>query len=313
MRLVVMSEASPKIGAGHFMRTSAIIEESISRGIETWFAGSVVDMPWLENKLRGIESLELVTDLKTFVPNANDDVLLLDSYQIDPQDSFIQPNRWRAVVTLVDEFTPPYVSSLKIHPGLTASWLNGINVLHGPDFIPIRKKVQVNKNLDSESLRIVIVGGGTDLFDFGNVIARELSKIETNFKATVFTERPTDFLLDDARFQFERIGTALDQISHLANLILTTSSTTCLEFIADEKAIGVFCGIGNQQTYYKTITKLGLAAPLGQYGESGWEVDSVALNQIITNNNLRMKLKNATIGYIDGQGSARILDEIVKM
>jgi hypothetical protein len=26
-----------------------------------------------------------------------------------------------------------------------------------------------------------------------------------------------------------------------------------------------------------------------------------------------MKLKNATIGYIDGQGSARILDEIVKM
>ena len=98
-----------------------------------------------------------------------------------------------------------------------------------------------------------------------------------------------------------------------ADLILTTASTTCLEFIALEKAIGVLCGIENQLDYYKRITDLGLAAPLGRYEAGAWSVNSHLLSKLIVDETFRKDLQARTVGFIDGKGCQRILDEILKL
>ena len=59
MRFVFRADASIEIGAGHVMRSSAIAEEAISQGIECVFVGSILDMDWLTDRIRGLGFFEV--------------------------------------------------------------------------------------------------------------------------------------------------------------------------------------------------------------------------------------------------------------
>lgn len=308
------ADASPVIGAGHIMRLSSIIEESISRGIETHFIGDIHEMLWVRERLENISSLHFVDSSSSFVSNKDSDILLLDSYTLNVNDPFLEPNKWKSVVTVVDDLTPPYKSNLLIHPGLSTDWPVNMNILYGPRFIPIRrKKNYVERKTSSGTLRIVIVGGGTDLFGFGLSVAEALRNLELKYEAIVFLKSEKSLPFEDSRFEFHEIGNSLDLATESADLILTTASTTCLEFIALEKAIGVFCGIENQLDYYKRITDIGLAAPLGRYEAEAWSVNSHLLSKLIVDETFRNDLQARTAGFIDGKGCQRILDEILKL
>ncbi len=314
MRLIVRADANPVIGAGHIMRLSSIIEESISRGIDTHFVGSIDEMAWVRERLENIAGLHFIGNSIGFIPNKVSDVLLLDSYTLDVNDPFLDANRWKSVVTIVDDLTPQYKSDLRIHPGLSMDWPADLNVLCGQSFVPIRRKLShLKSQTNSGKLRIVIVGGGTDLFGFGLSLAKALRNLELDFEALVFLKSAKSLPFEDPRFQFHEIGNSLDEFTDRADLILTTASTTCLEFIALEKAIGVLCGIENQLDYYKRITENGLAAPLGRYGEGTWAVNSDLLRKLVVDETFRKELQARTIGFIDGKGSQRILDKIIKL
>jgi len=314
MRLIVRADANPVIGAGHIMRLSSIIEESISRGISTHFIGMINEMLWVRERLENISNLHFVDSSINFISNNVSDVLLLDSYTLDVNDPFLEANRWKSVVTIVDDLTPLYKSNLRIHPGLSTNWPADMNILCGPRFIPIRRNLNnLERKTESEILRIVIVGGGTDLFGFGLSVAQTLRNLELDYEAIVFLKSENSLPFEDPRFEFQEIGNSLDLLTQGADLILTTASTTCLEFIALEKAIGVLCGIENQLDYYKRITEIGLAAPLGRYEAGAWSVDSHLLSKLIVDETFRKDLQARTVGFIDGKGCQRILDEILKL
>ena len=218
------------------------------------------------------------------------------------------------MVTIVDNLTPPYKSNLKIHPGLSSDWPADMNVLYGPRFIPIRRNLNhLKRPKTGGRLRIVIVGGGTDLFGFGLSLADALRNLELDYEAIVYLKSAKSLPFEDSRFEFQEIGDSLDLATESADLILTTASTTCLEFIALEKAIGVLCGIENQLDYYKRITENGLAAPLGRYESGSWSVNSDLLFKLIVDEVFRKELQARTVGFIDGKGCQRILDEILKL
>lgn len=314
MRLVVRADATPVVGAGHIMRLSSIIEESISRKIDTYFIGNIFEMNWVRERLENISGLQFAGNSIDFIANKASDILLLDSYTLDVNDPLLEANRWRAIVTVVDDLTPAYKSDLRIHPGLSTDWPSELNVLCGPSFIPIRRKINhVRDHSSGERLRIVVVGGGTDLFGFGLSVARALSKIELDFEAIVFLNLEKSIPFRDNRFKFLSIGNSLDEVTDRADLILTTSSTTCLEFIAHEKAIGVLCGIENQVDYYNRITENGLAAPLGRYDGGIWSIKPDLLRNLIVDETYRKTLQSRTVGFIDGKGCQRIMDEILKL
>ena len=142
MRLVFWANGSPTIGAGHIMRSSAVAEEAISRGIESIFVGNLANIDWVEKRIRGLGFKEVfsssdVRDLD------GQDCLFLDTYDRKVSQLAYESNKWKKIILMLDRHTPVSQADLTIHPGLDASWAEGIQgkFLYGPSFIPFRRSI----------------------------------------------------------------------------------------------------------------------------------------------------------------------------
>lgn len=313
MRYVLRADASQSIGSGHVMRSTAIAEELIARGKEVIFIGEVNQVPWLENYINGIGFSKTYSSYNGFVSKSSSDVLILDSYVIPINDGFIQPENWKSVVVMADEVTPLYKADLVISPGLSTNLgvRAGAKLLAGPRYIPFRSSIQKKiENTDRNSiLKILVVGGGTDTFNFVEAVCQVLSLISENFHAHVFSGN-TQLGLLDSRLTVNPIGADLDLYAGSADLVFTTASTTSLEFIAREVAVGIGCATDNQRSYYESLTSYGVAVPIGQFLLGQWRINPKLLRDLITSADLRDSLINKGVGLIDLQGVQRIVDEI---
>ena len=121
MRIVFRADASLEIGAGHVMRSSAIAEEAISRGVECIFVGAFLEIEWLARRIQTL-GFTRITNPDDFDFQEYSDILIVDSYSLDLNDPLIRFGKWRKVVSIVDELTPDYSCDLRIHPGLTKAW-----------------------------------------------------------------------------------------------------------------------------------------------------------------------------------------------
>ena len=316
MRYVVRTDASHLIGSGHVMRSSAVAEELIARGEEVAFVGEYTSVPWLVPRIEGLGFSQIIPISTNFVSDSKTDVLILDSYYIPINDGFIQKSKWANVVVLVDKLTPAYEADLLIHPGLSGDWMLNSNVksLFGPAYIPFRKSIKKNeKSLPNLKYpEILIVGGGTDNTNFVGAVCETLAKSQCDFHANIFTNKK-ELVQLDSRFTLSPIGSEIDENAAIANLILTTASTTSLEFIAREVAIGIGCAVSNQEENYKTLSAFRVCMPIGKFIESKWEIDKDIVGQLITSTELREKLRKKCANFIDLKGAERIVDAILSL
>lgn len=313
MRLIVKADASVKLGAGHVMRSLAIAEEAISQNIETFFAGKIESLDWLTDRVRQVEGLVWIDCVDCFAFDAKHDILLLDSYTLPVNHEFIDSRRWRNIVTLVDELTPSYKSDLKIHPGLVWDQQSSPNTIFGSKFIPLRKSITKESRPESRPLNVLLVGGGTNVNNVVNAVAKELQLLTLEFHAWVFSETFDDSLALDTRFQRESIGVSLDVFASKADLVFTTASTTSMEFIAREKAVGVTCAIDNQCEYFRVLTQSGLAAPVGIHKDDSWQMNSGVIERLLLDKEYRFALRKKTENFIDLRGSTRIVAKILQL
>ena len=164
----------------------------------------------------------------------------------------------------------------------------------------------------SNKLKIVVVGGGTDLHNFANAIAMSLMSLPEIFQVNLFSDHMNNQDLD-FRFNIIPFGTDLDEKVNDADLVFTTASTSCLEFIAREITVGMGCAVDNQEQYYESFSKLNIAVPIGRYINGSWKINHAKIKDLITNSDLREELKLNIKNVIDLNGSKRIVDEIVKL
>ena len=316
MRYVLRADASQSIGSGHVMRSSAIAEELIARGEQVIFVGQISKIPWLAFRINSLGFSEIYSGAREFKSNAACDVLILDSYILRVGEGFIQPSKWRAIVTIADEITPAYEANLVIRPGLSTHLeaKAGTKVLAGPKYIPFRNSIQkAEKSKDRKSiLEILVVGGGTDLFGFISAIHEELKGLADGFHASIFTNNNELGNLD-SRFTVVPIGSELDDYAMNADLVFTTASTTSLEFIAREVAVGIGCAVDNQEQYYESLSTFGVAAPIGRFVESNWQIDHAKIAELVHSDGIREDLRRNCSGLIDLGGAGRIVDEILKL
>ena len=316
MRYVLRADASRSIGSGHVMRSSAIAEELITRGEDVIFVGRISDIPWLVFRINGLGFTEIHSSTKEFISNPERDVLILDSYVVPVGEAFIQPNKWKLIVSIADELTPAYKANLIIHPGLSTHWVAkaGVKVLGGPKYIPFRSSIRkTDKNEEKGSiLKILVVGGGTDLFGFVAAICEELKGIADNFHANIFTHNIELGNLD-SRFTVVPIGSELDDHAVNVDLVFTTASTTSLEFIAREVAVGIGCAVDNQEEYYESLSYFGVAAPIARFVEGNWQIDHAKIAELVHSGGIREELRRNCAGLIELGGAGRIVDEILKL
>ena len=300
------------------MRSSAIAEELITRGEDVIFVGRISELPWVTERIAFLGFSQIYCDSNDFNSRPDSDVLILDAYEIDPGESFINPKNWRHIVAIVDELTPKYICTLRIHPGLDSNWTGNSRtpILAGPKFIPIRsslsRKTQVNEEKDHR-LRIAVVAGGSDSYKLVNKIARVITKTSGDFEVYLFTSFDFDSITD-SRFHYVQVGKQLDDLTQGADLVITTASTSSLEFLARGLCVGLVCAVDNQRQNYNSLGKLGVAAQLGfRTVSNNWEIDEQKIHSLITSNELRVNLVSRAEGIIDFKGASRIVEVITTL
>jgi spore coat polysaccharide biosynthesis predicted glycosyltransferase SpsG len=315
MRYIVRADSSPAIGSGHMMRVTAIAEELITRGESVILVGQFLDVPWLVERINTLGFSQILQNPEGFVSNPETDVLILDSYSLPVDDGFIQRSNWRRVIVIMDALTPAFKADLVIHPGITDDWMpkTDVKYLAGPRYIPFRKSIakSINSSKNMGLLEILVVGGGTDPFNFVEAICMNLRNIEGQFHVQLFSN---DLSLSklDSRFTCVPIGPDLDVHGNSAQLVFTTASTTSLEFIAREVAVGIGCAVANQEEYYETLVSAGVAVPIGKFHQGKWELDMQKIVSLISSHQLREALKQKSAGLLDLRGVIRIADEIIE-
>jgi spore coat polysaccharide biosynthesis predicted glycosyltransferase SpsG len=315
MRLIFRADASQEIGSGHVLRCSAIAEAAISRGIQSILVGSIIDLDWVNTRLMeigmGIESPQSYLNQRNF----ESDILVIDSYDLKISDEFISPKYWKRVVALVDEVTPDYFAHLIIHPGIDASWFKkeSRNFLWGSDYIPLRGDIKkLNSRVNPKVRKILVSGGGTDVFGFGFAVAKELRQFVNFEEAIYFASRLSEIEDLDPRFKGVAFGKNFDKEMESADIVITTASTSSLEVLAREIPLGVGCAVANQESYYKVLTELKVAVPIGTHiGNNEWGLDINILSDLINNFELRQSLLNSAHQFIGLEGSDNIVTAIL--
>ena len=318
MRYVLRADASQSIGAGRVMRSSAIAEELMARGEEVIFVGQISDLIWVEERVASLGFANIYNSSTNFFPNSISDVLLLDSYEISVDDDFIAPKNWLHIVAIVDELTPNYRCNLRIHPGLDSNWVGDskVPILAGPKYIPFRSSLSENLHVASQEqcqLKIAVVAGGSDLYGLVNEIAGILLSLPEPFEAYLFSNFALKPSLD-SRFHYIEVGAQLDGLTKNVDLVLTTSSTSSLEFLARGLCVGIACSVDNQEQYYNSLGELAVAAQIGFRNlQNVWELDKEKIYSLVTSSELRGNLIAKAKGLIDFNGASRIVDAITTL
>ena len=318
MRYVLRADASESIGSGHVMRVSAIAEELIARGADVAFVGLIEGLPWVTERITSLGFRSVCTEPRNFISNPSSDSLILDSYQIPVEDWFLAEENWLNIIAIVDESTPNYRCSLRIHPSLESIWVgNSITpILIGPKYIPLRSSLSglvPESNHESHKLQIALVAGGSDPHGVVPEVAKILAGFSESFDAHMFSNYPAEGTLD-SRFQQHGIGLHLDELTKNVDLVLTTSSTSSLEFLARGHCVGIICAVENQRQYYDSLGRLGVAAKIGIRDlQNNWSFDHEKIQLLITSRVMREALKDRAKNLIDFKGSSRIVDAILSI
>ena len=296
------------------MRSLAIAEEAISRGIQCIFVGNTKEFAWIENQIVETGFYKIFQESTDFNSNKDSDILVIDSYEIDPKHDFLNKDKWLKIVSIFDQLTPEYLCHLKIHPGIREYRLKLNNTLTfgGANYIPMRKSIyKVNKLNESTPLKILVVGGGVDKTNFVLSISQVLALIDKEFNAVLLTNMQKPQSLD-ARFSVMSIGSGLDLIANDIDLIFSTASTTSLEFLARGIAVAIGCAVDNQQQYYSDLASRRVVQPIGEFTDK-WMFEIKSIFEIVESKNLRHNLRAQTFNLIDFLGSKRVVDLITDL
>ena len=321
VRFVIRADAYAKSGAGHVMRCSVIAEELISRGFEVVFIGETYEIPWLNEYLDGLGFSQVFSAPGKFTSNPNSDVLILDSYDIDPSMPFIQSVNWSKVVVLVDDQTPAFTGDLYVHAGSGTSWKPPISsreadFLSGIEYFLIRKSLRnlpMERKLKKNSkLQILISGGGSDPFRFSEEMYKILRTSQTDFDAKILGP---EFIIEDfdTRFRFLRMGREYESELLETDLVFTTAGTSSWEFLYLGLTSGIACAIPNQTANYKFQVDASYGAGIGERDSLGvWRIDPKIIHNLLLANNSKKALVTPKETFVIGQRFLNLVNHIIQ-
>ena len=318
MRFVFRADAYANSGVGHVMRTSALAEELIANNCEVVFIGNSSEIPWVQEYISTLGFYQILDKSDLFTPNPKNDVLILDSYTLLPSDTFIAPNKWFKIVAFVDDTSPPYLADMYINAALESKWTppeisKRMQILEGIEYIQIRKSLrQINIKNDVKTKlgpRILVVGGGSDPFNFVGELYEILASLSLEFHATLITSHSIPNINND-KFSLILAGGGLLELLEETDLIFSTSGTSSWEFIYLGIPLGIASAIENQNVNYKCQTEAGIATGIGfRAVNTGWILDKKAISDLILHPYSRKNEQSV----VDGYGALRLYTKIIEM
>ncbi len=297
------------------MRSSVLAEEAISRKLECIFVGRISGLDWVSERISNLGFSRVIEDERFFDVDRESDVLVLDSYSIPVSNQFIAKDNWSLVLSICDAVTPRYQCDLELRPGLEdVETGNGeTRILSGAMHILIRKGIEKSKKEISpgDVTKVLVMGGGADPFRFVESIVDSLKSMGVSLLVHAFTDGQISNH-SSVHVVSHPLGSNLDLIAKDVDVVFTTASTSCFEFIAREIPTGIVCAVDNQADYFDQLGRLGYAAQLGVYNSNcGWEFDLPSIKEMLESPKKRQSLKEVTKSLIDLKGAARVVDAMV--
>lgn len=188
MRIGIVCDLSPTIGAGHFMRCTALAEEFINQGHVVEMSVNLDGVP-----LATMRASEVSVGLKPeftdtnqlleWIDSSNIDLVVWDSYT-RPSEQSISIKEKVPVVAIVDGFLRGQHADLYVDQNIDAH-LDHIDstyeVLTGTDYAILssaiisarRSKARIQEELPRQ---VLVAMGGTDARGLANLLSNELSR-----------------------------------------------------------------------------------------------------------------------------------------
>ena len=319
MRLIIRADASVSVGTGHVMRSSTIAAEFLQLGHTVFYAGTIDPMSLILERFQEVGLTYPPIKPADFQPDHKNDILLIDSYTLNPSDPFIAKENWFKVVSIHDSVTPNYDVDLVIRPSLSSqpNPRDRIRTLSGAQFILLRNsvtKTYPRDPNDSTPLRVLVAGGGSDPSGFCNEVIKVLRELPFNFIANVFSDTIDLAPRPDSRIKTHKVSLLLDEFAKDCDLALTLASSLSIELIAQEIPIGVACAFENQRGGFIEMVSSGFAAPIGELDNFGeWKLDKETIGELLSSSPFRDHLRSSVTGLIDLMGPKRVTQEILKL
>ncbi|MDC7682756.1 UDP-2,4-diacetamido-2,4,6-trideoxy-beta-L-altropyranose hydrolase [Asticcacaulis sp. BYS171W] len=325
MRMWVRTEASTRIGLGHFMRCFAIAEEARHHEIEVVFLlneapdAAIARLQSIGAKWRWMEtrigSPENAAAIKTVVPKG--DVLLLDSYAFDA-DSYdrLSADYYLAVMDDLAEVCP-----LKAHLIVNAAG-SAVDLPYaeiapdatlclGPDYAQIRREFRRHYPAPRRP-HICIMFGGSDPKGLTAICAEALLESAPAMDIRLIVG-PANANVDALRqLCAKRAGLKLylspDNVAEVltgAELVVTAAGGSVGEIAAMNLAALVMVVVDNQVAALKSSPFPVLDA------RKGWPTDfALTIEALMGDADMRREIAARAHGLIDGKGCERIIKAI---
>jgi spore coat polysaccharide biosynthesis predicted glycosyltransferase SpsG len=334
----VRCDVGPGRGIGHVMRSLALAEELLRRGIEVLFVCDAHTVPWAAGQVaaRGIrlepavwtpaEHLELFDRLQL-------DAVVFDSYDLDAAVYEAVRTTGRPTLAIVDGDFRGAEADILVDQNLAAELdrpalpANSTR-LAGLDYVMIRDEILALRPAGPPASRLAGVPkvfaffGGTDAFGAGPQVVRALAVSGAPFEATVVAPAPelaAQIAAVELRPQqrVDVIGPT-DRLAAAvldADLTISASGTSTWELLCLGATAGLVCVVDNQVMGYERAIATGTAAGLGVLSDLKTDPSAAAavLKRLLTDPSERARLATAGWRLVDGKGRTRVADAFLAL
>jgi spore coat polysaccharide biosynthesis predicted glycosyltransferase SpsG len=323
-KILFRCDSSRHKGTGHVTRSFALAEEFAFNGWEVTFSGEFEEPKWILNFLKKIENVIIEKPTKTINQNKDYEVIVLDSYDIETVEVEEFSKLGRFIVCIVDDISTRIEADIYVST-LPAQYLPQFSdvskCLFGPEFALIRKEIILNdKNRvligSSEKKILGLFTGGSSKTEFLEIMLTQLIPKLNGWNIKIFADSIDLKNLDKQNINLEFIAPRPDFYNELngLNLVISPASVSSWEFINMELPLAVYGIYQNQKSAYEFIVNGGYAEGLGFVENyKVFELNEDNLIRAIDKSSKNKSSQNQNKKTIDGNGSNRIYEEVIKM
>ncbi|MFQ5668997.1 MAG: UDP-2,4-diacetamido-2,4,6-trideoxy-beta-L-altropyranose hydrolase [Acidobacteriota bacterium] len=328
-------DASPAIGAGHFMRCLALAEEWRARGGQATFIGRWPAPLARHLEERGIRTVlldaihpdpsDLVQTLET-VPAAGN--MVLDGYRFDAAYQGRLRHGVRRLLVIDDAgHLPAYDADILLNQNLHADRVAYQRApaqrLLGPRYVLLRREFLrwdvPRRPVPPRARHLLVTLGGGDQANHTLRIAEALlapAFRDTQIRVVIGPANPHAAVLErfttdrESRFQVIEAGADMPALMAWADLAISAAGTTSLEFAFMGLPCVLVAVADNQEPIGREMESRGAAVHLGMAGELSWGHLVRAAGDLIRDPERRLRMSENGRRLVDGGGVRRVIEAL---
>lgn len=326
MKVKIFTEGGNNVGLGHISRCTSLYDDISRRGIsvELIVYGDVLSVGFLD-EINIINDNWLERDylLHNISP---DDYVIIDSYKAEKEIYEIITKLSRRALFIDDIGRLNYPNEIIVNPALDASHIDysqspDSTLLSGPDYVILRTPfIEVEReNLNEEVRRVLITMGGTDIRELTPLIVNNICKKRLDLIFDIVTgsnelENPQNKYKESHNINIHANINATEMMNLMINadLVITAAGQTVYELLATQTPFIPIQIIENQENNIRSLLKYNPEQIVLKYDNDNLVDNLLKALEIANEFEHREKQNLKYKGLIDGYGSRRIINELLK-